>query len=62
MKRICYRKRFNLLFPPSFYTIAVVGRLDILMESKAAGNTGVSSEMVSVCDELLKENVIDKQK
>ena len=33
--------------------IALVERLDILMASKAAGNTGVWNELVSVCDELL---------
>ena len=34
-------------------TIALVERLDILMARKAAGNTGVRNELVSVCDELL---------
>ena len=33
--------------------IALVERLDILMASKAAGNTGVRNELVSVCDEFL---------
>ena len=40
--------------------IALVERLDILMASKAAGNTGVRNELVSVCDELLRPNLIDK--
>ena len=46
--------------PPSVPTIILscnpimlIKRLDILMESNAAGNAGVSNEMVSVCDELL---------
>ena len=30
------------------------------MASKAAGNTGVRKEMVSVCDELLRQNLIDE--
>ena len=34
--------------------IALVERLIILMASKAAGNTGVRNELVSVCDELLR--------
>ena len=34
--------------------IALVERLDILMASKAAGNTGVRNELASVCDELLR--------
>ena len=42
--------------------IARVERLDILMASIAAGNTGVRNELVSVCDELLRQNLIDKQK
>ena len=41
---------------------AVVERLDILMASKAAENTGVRNELVSVCDELLRENFLDKNK
>ena len=42
--------------------IALVERLDILMASKAAENTGVRNELASVCDELLGENLIYKQK
>ena len=42
--------------------IAIVEILDILMASKAAGNTGVKNEFVSVCDELLRLNLIDKDK
>ena len=33
--------------------IALVERLDILLASKAAENTGVRNELVSICDELL---------
>ena len=40
--------------------IALVERLDILMASKTAGNTGVRNELVSICDELLRQNLIDK--
>ena len=42
--------------------IALVERLDILMASKSAGNTEQRNELVSVCDELLRENLIDKHK
>ena len=42
--------------------IAVVERLDILMASKAAGNTGVRNELVSLYDELLRQKLIDKHK
>ena len=41
--------------------IALVERLGILMASKAAGNTGVRNELVSVCDELLRQNLIDNK-
>ena len=53
------------LFPTivlPFDTIAFVERLDILIASKAAGNTGVRNELVSICDELLRQNLIDKHK
>ena len=36
--------------------IVLEERLDILMASKAAGNTGVRNELVSICDELLRKN------
>ena len=42
--------------------IAHVERLDTLMASKAAGNTGVRNELVSVCDELLRQKLIDENK
>ena len=42
--------------------IALVERLDILMASKATGNTRVRNELVSVCVELLRQNLIDKHK
>ena len=34
-------------------------RLDLLLASKAAGNTGVRNEIVSICDELKRQNVLD---
>ena len=43
-----------------FDPIALVERLNILMAIKAAGNTEVKNELVSVCDELLRQNMIDK--
>ena len=42
--------------------IALVEILYILMASKADGNTGVRNEFVSICDELLRQNSIDKHK
>ena len=53
---------------PSFPTIilpcdpiALVERSDILMASKVAGNTGLSNELISVYDELQRQNSIGKQ-
>ena len=40
--------------------IALVERFDIMMASKASGNTDVRNELVSICDELLRQNLIDK--
>ena len=42
--------------------IELVERLHILMASKAAGNIGVRHELVLDCDELLRQNLIDKHK
>ena len=51
---------FTIILPSD--PIALVERLDILVASKAVGNTGVRNELVSVGDELLRQNLIDKQK
>ena len=50
----------NIILPCD--PIALVERLDILMASKAAGNTGVRNEIISVCEELLRQNLIDIHK
>ena len=39
---------------------ALLDRLDILLASKAAGNTGVRNEIVSICDELLRQKVFSR--
>ena len=39
---------------------ALIERLDVLMASKRAGNTGTRNELVSICDELLRQNAISK--
>ena len=49
----------TIIFPCD--PIALVERLDILVASKAAGNTGVRNELISVCDELLRRNLIGKR-
>jgi len=42
------------------YPDALVDRLQLLLAGKAAGNTGVRNELVSICDELLRQNVMPK--
>ena len=38
---------------------ALLKRLDLLLASKEAGNTGVRNELVSICDELKRQGVLD---
>ena len=39
---------------------ALLNRLDLLMASTVAGNNGVRNELVNICDELLRQNFIEK--
>ena len=39
---------------------ALLERLDLLLASQKAGNTGVGNELVSICDELKRQDVLDK--
>ena len=39
--------------------IALLERLDLLMASKGAGNTGVGNEIISICDELKRQQILD---
>ena len=39
---------------------ALIERLDMLLASKGAGNTGVRNELVSICDELLRQKIMNK--
>ena len=39
---------------------ALIDRLDLLLASKVAGNTGVRNELISICDELLRQTVINR--
>ena len=38
---------------------ALVERLDLLLASQEAGHTGVGNELVSICDELKRQGVLD---
>ena len=39
---------------------ALLERLDLLLASQKAGHTGVRNELVSICDELKRQGVLDK--
>jgi len=41
---------------------ALTERLELLLASKVAGNTGVRNEIVSICDELLRQKEMTKQR
>ena len=38
---------------------ALLERLDLLLASQEAGHTGVRNEMMSICDELKRQGVLD---
>ena len=38
---------------------ALLERLDLLLASQEAGHTGVRNELVSICDELKRQNVLN---
>ena len=40
---------------------ALLERLDLLLASKEAGHTKVGNELVSICDELKREGVLDSK-
>ena len=64
-KELCTGKCLTAALPTIILpsdTITLAERLDILMAGKAAGNTGVRNELVSVCDELIRQKLIDKNK
>jgi hypothetical protein len=42
--------------------IALLDRLDLLLASHRAGNTGVRNEIVTICDELRMQGVVDDSK
>ena len=40
---------------------ALLERLDLLLASQTAGHTGVGNELVSICDELKRQGVLDTE-
>ena len=39
--------------------VALLERLELLLGSKGAGNTGLRNEIVSICDELKRQQILD---
>ena len=72
IRPIWYRKKSHVIFPkkkegyggegvvviPSDPN-ALLERLDLLLASQKAGHTGVRNELVSICDELKRQGVLD---
>ena len=72
IRPIWYRKKSRTIFPkkregyegegvvviPSDPN-ALLERLDLLLASQKAGHTGVRNELVSICDELKRQGVLD---
>ena len=40
---------------------ALLERLELLLASKKAGNTGVGNELVSICDESIRQGLLDSE-
>jgi len=58
-KRNVNRKKQGLGFLPSDPN-DLCERLELLMASKQAGNTGLRNEIVSICDELLRQKILSR--
>ena len=72
VRPIWYRKKSRIIYPkkkegyegegvvviPSDPN-ALLERLDLLLASQEAGHTGVRNELVSICDELKRQGVLD---
>ena len=56
-KRGEYEGKGVVVIPSDPY--ALLERLDLLLASQEAGHTGVGNELVSICDELKRQCVLD---
>ena len=67
---IWFRKKGGIYFPKKGYQgegvvvipsdpNALLERLDLLLASQEAGHTGIRNELVSICDELKRQGVLD---
>jgi len=59
VQRLQTKKKGRGVFLPSDPN-ALCERLELLMASKQAGNTGLRNEVVSICDELLKQKILSR--
>jgi len=57
IQRLQNKKKGRGVFLPSDSN-ALYERLESLMASKQAGNTGLRNEIVSICDELLRQKIL----
>ena len=60
VKKIWYKEKYTgsgVVIIPSDPN-ALLERLDLLLASQDAGHTGVSNELVSICDELKRQEII----
>ena len=56
-KRKDYKGKIVVVMPSD--PNALLDRLDLLLASQEAGHTGVGNELVSICDELKRQGVLD---
>ena len=55
--RILYEGKGVVIIPSDPNTL--LERLDLLLASQEAGHTGAGNELVSICDELKRQGVLD---
>ena len=51
--------KWDRILGPIWENNALLERLDLLLASKEAGHTGVRNELVSICDKLKRQGVLD---
>ena len=67
IRPIWYRNKSRIIYPKKGSGVVVIPsdpnalleRLDLLLASQEAGHTGVRNELVSICDELKRQGVLD---
>jgi len=57
-KRDANRKKHKVKAFSHVIPNALFERSELLMPSKQAGNTGLRNEIVSICDELLRQKIL----